>query len=79
MLAFLDECDADLSARWFECAARDHPGTVAAAVTTPPMDPAPLERRHAYFADPEENHRRVVYLKGDGPGQQAIERVLEEL
>ena len=32
----------------------------------------------AYFADPEENYWEVVYLRGDGPGQQAIDRALGE-
>jgi predicted lactoylglutathione lyase len=49
-----------------------------ATVTKPPMDPTEFEGRHAYFADPEENYWEVVYLKGDGPGQQAIERALGE-
>lgn len=49
-----------------------------ATVTKPPTDPAEFEGRHGYFADPEENYWEVVYLKGDGPGQQAIERALGE-
>lgn len=49
-----------------------------ATVTKPPMDPREFEGRHAYFADPEENYWEVVYLKGDGPGQQAIRRALGE-
>jgi catechol 2,3-dioxygenase-like lactoylglutathione lyase family enzyme len=56
--------------------------TIAAAknagamVTKPPTDPAEFEGRHAYFADPEENYWEVVYLKGDGPGHEAIRRAL---
>jgi predicted lactoylglutathione lyase len=49
-----------------------------ATVTKPPADPTEFEGRHAYFADPEENYWEVVYLKGDGPGQQVIERALGE-
>ena len=47
-------------------------------VTKPPMDPTEFEGRHAYFADPEENYWEVVYLKRDGPGQQAVKRALGE-
>jgi predicted enzyme related to lactoylglutathione lyase len=47
-------------------------------VTKPPMDPSEFEGRHAYFADPEENYWEVVYLKGDGPVQQAIKRAVGE-
>jgi catechol 2,3-dioxygenase-like lactoylglutathione lyase family enzyme len=49
-----------------------------ATITRPPMDPTEFEGRHGYFADPEENYWEVVYLKGDGPGQQAIRRALGE-
>ena len=58
--------------------------TIAAAeeagalITKPPSDAAEFDGRHAYFADPEENYWEVVYLKGDGPGQQAIRRALGE-
>jgi uncharacterized protein len=52
--------------------------SAGALITKPPTDPAEFEGRHAYFADPEENYWEVVYLKGDGPGQQAIERALGE-
>jgi hypothetical protein len=48
------------------------------AVTKPPSASAEFEGRHAYFADPEENYWEVVYLRGDGPGQQAIDRALGE-
>ena len=47
-----------------------------ATVTKAPSAPAEFEGRHAYFADPEENYWEVVYLRGDGPGQQAIDRAL---
>ena len=47
-----------------------------ATVTKPPSAPAEFGGRHAYFADPEENYWEVVYLRGDGPGQQAIDRAL---
>src|SRR5881275_2358207 len=50
--------------------------SAGATVTKPPSDPAEFEGRHAYFADPEENYWEVVYLKGDGPAQQAIKRAL---
>src|ERR1700742_2989959 len=49
-----------------------------ARVTKPPSDPAEFQGRHAYFADPEDNYWEVVYLKGDGAGQQAIDRALGE-
>jgi catechol 2,3-dioxygenase-like lactoylglutathione lyase family enzyme len=49
-----------------------------ATVTKPPSAPAEFEGRHAYFADPEENYWEVVYLRGDGPGPQAIDRALGE-
>ena len=48
-------------------------------ISKPPTDPAEFEGRHAYFADPEENYWEVVYLSGDGPGQQAVKRALGEL
>jgi hypothetical protein len=44
----------------------------------PPSAPAEFGGRHAYFADPEENYWEVVHLRGDGPGQQAIDRALGE-
>ena len=47
-----------------------------ATVTKPPSAPTEFEGRHAYFADPEENYWEVVYLRGDGAGQQAIDRAL---
>jgi uncharacterized protein len=47
-----------------------------ATVTKPPSAPVEFEGRHAYFADPEENYWEVVYLGGDGPGRQAIDRAL---
>lgn len=47
-----------------------------ATITKPPTDPEEFEGRHAYFADPEENYWEVVYLKGHGFGQQAVERAL---
>ncbi len=47
-----------------------------ATVTKAPSAPAEFEGRHAYFADPEENYWEVVYLGGDGPGQEAIDRAL---
>ena len=49
-----------------------------AVITKRPTDPTEFEGRHAYFADPEENYWEVVYLKGDGPGQQMIKRALGE-
>jgi catechol 2,3-dioxygenase-like lactoylglutathione lyase family enzyme len=49
-----------------------------ATVTKAPSAPAEFEGRHAYFADPEENYWEVVYLGGDGSGQQAIDRALGE-
>jgi catechol 2,3-dioxygenase-like lactoylglutathione lyase family enzyme len=49
-----------------------------ATVTKPPSDPNEFEGRHAYFADPEENYWEVVYLKRDGPGQDAVARALGE-
>ncbi len=49
-----------------------------ATVTKPPSAPTEFDGRHAYFADPEENYWEVVYLSGDGPGQQAIDRALGE-
>ena len=49
-----------------------------ARVTKPPSAPTEFDGRHAYFADPEENYWEVVYLRGDGPGQQAIDRALGE-
>ena len=49
-----------------------------AVITKRPTDPSEFEGRHAYFADPEENYWEVVYLKGDGPGQQMIKRALGE-
>jgi catechol 2,3-dioxygenase-like lactoylglutathione lyase family enzyme len=53
--------------------------TAGGTVTKPPSAPAEFEGRHAYFADPEENYWEVVYLSGDGPGQQAIAQALGEL
>ena len=52
--------------------------SAGATVTKAPSAPAEFEGRHAYFADPEENYWEVVYLKGDGPGQQAIDRALRQ-
>ena len=50
-----------------------------ATVTKPPSDPAEFEGLHAYFTDPEENYWEVVYMRADGPGQQAIRRALGEI
>ncbi len=47
-----------------------------ATVTKAPSAPTEFEGRHAYFADPEENYWEVVYLRGDGAVQQAIDRAL---
>jgi catechol 2,3-dioxygenase-like lactoylglutathione lyase family enzyme len=53
--------------------------SAGARVTKRPSDPTEFAGRHAYFADPEENYWEVVYLKGDGLGQQAIKRALGKL
>ena len=89
-LALLDlqPCTSTLaSVRSTGVEAADFPGDISdeaivaaenagATVTKPPSAPAEFEGRHAYFADPEENYWEVVYLRGDGPGQQAIDRAL---